>query len=114
MNLLHNILPISLIIVGIYSILYVYLKELDTFEIVEGFKQYNERTFATKDDLLLGDTFIVKNNIGLGNKNYLSSKDMFDNTEKNKNNKENNSPDNNNCIPFELCNSFYGSNYATI
>jgi len=121
MKIIENILPISLLIIGLYSLLYVYLKELNTFEIVEGFKEYNERIHSTRDNLLLSDTFTVKDNIGIGNNNYLSSNDLFNNDKNKKNKIERNNnknihmtPDNNNCIPFELCNSFYGNNYQTI
>jgi hypothetical protein len=121
MDIIKNLLPIILIIVGIYSLLYVYFKELDTFVIEEGFSKYNNKLHDIKDNLLLSDTFHVKNNIGVGNVNYHTSETLYNNhikieekqeSYKNKNIRK--TTDNNKCIPFELCDSFYGYNYSNI
>jgi hypothetical protein len=92
-----NILPIVLIIIGLYSLIYVYGNYTETFSV------YEPLTIDTNENLLLRDTFQEKYNIGLGNKKYHNSIDLYNMTKSNEN-----KVDNNNCIPFELCDSFYG------
>jgi len=124
---LLDLLPYILIILGIYSLIVVYNGHTESFTI------YSDTLFNKDNNLLLGDIYSPKQNIGLGNKSYDNSKDYYEKNYKDKiisensvilddkilNNKMNkepltikeklvSNPDNNNCIPFEMCNSFYG------
>lgn len=100
-----NFIPIILIIIGIYSLLMVYNGYTEAFSV------YEPLTLDTNEGLLLRDSFEEKYNIGLGNKNYPTSNELY-NMKKNNGTKKN--VDNYNCIPFEICDSFYGYEYSKI
>lgn len=101
-----NIIPYLLIFIAIYAIIYIHSKYIE----IENFQNYSQELFKNDEHLLVSDIYKYKHNIGLGNDksyNRISFKNITNHKELKT--KLLNSPDNNNCIPYELCNSFYGS-----
>ena len=114
-----NIIGLILILVAIYALLYVYNSYIENFTniniendqiISSGNKIHSNELYSITDGLLLTDTYVAKNNVGYGFSNTLNSNSRYSfRNINNKTDKELNvGPDNGTCIPFEICNTFYG------